>query len=80
LKESDLNNVSGNKSYQYVPSEDSFEKGLYMFDIGQNDLAGAFYSKTLPQILASIQAILLEFETGIKVDSITLFSPQISFH
>ncbi|KAK7356038.1 hypothetical protein VNO80_15304 [Phaseolus coccineus] len=51
---------------QYVPTEDSFEKGLYMFDIGQNDLAGAFYSKTLDQILASIQAILLEFETGIK--------------
>lgn len=38
-----------------------------MFDIGQNDLAGAFYSKTLDQILASIPTILLEFETGIKV-------------
>lgn len=38
-----------------------------MFDIGQNDLAGAFYSKTLDQILASIPTILVEFETGIKV-------------
>jgi hypothetical protein len=38
-----------------------------MFDIGQNDLAGAFYSKTLDQVLASIPTILLEFETGIKV-------------
>jgi len=38
-----------------------------MFDIGQNDLAGAFYSKTLDQVLASIPTILLEFESGIKV-------------
>jgi hypothetical protein len=40
-----------------------------MFDIGQNDLAGAFYSKTLDQIVASIPNILVEFETGIKVRS-----------
>jgi len=72
LKESDLNDVSGKKFDQFFPNEDSFEKGLYMFDIGQNDLAGAFYSKTLDQILASIPAILLEFETGIKVDNIIL--------
>ena len=38
-----------------------------MFDIGQNDLAGTFYSKRLNQVLASIPKILLEFETGIKV-------------
>jgi hypothetical protein len=44
-----------------------------MFDIGQNDLAGAFYSKDLDQILSSIPTILLEFETGIKVgDTICL--------
>lgn len=59
--------ISDKKFDKYVPSEDIFEKGLYMFDIGQNDLAGAFYSKTLDQILASIPTILLEFETGIKV-------------
>ncbi|XP_047155885.1 GDSL esterase/lipase At1g54790-like [Vigna umbellata] len=58
--------LQGKKFDQYVPAVDSFEKGLYMFDIGQNDLAGAFYSKTLDQILSSIQAILLEFESGIK--------------
>lgn len=51
---------------KYIPSAASFGKGLYMFDIGQNDLAGAFYSKSLDQILASIPTILLEFETGIK--------------
>lgn len=38
-----------------------------MFDIGQNDLAGAFYSKSLDQILASIPTILLEFEIGLRV-------------
>lgn len=42
-------------------------KGLYTFDIGQNDLAGGFYSKSLDQVLASIPTILMEFETGIKV-------------
>ncbi|KAK7821512.1 GDSL esterase/lipase At1g54790 [Quercus suber] len=56
----------GKKLVKYLPEEDYFEKGLYMFDIGQNDLAGAFYSKSLDQILASIPAILVEFETGIQ--------------
>ncbi|XP_063941329.1 GDSL esterase/lipase At1g54790-like isoform X2 [Daucus carota subsp. sativus] len=51
---------------KYIPTAESFGKGLYMFDIGQNDLAGAFYSKSLDQVLASIPTILLEFETGIK--------------
>ncbi|PIN21520.1 Alpha-L-fucosidase [Handroanthus impetiginosus] len=50
---------------KYLPAPDYFQKALYMFDIGQNDLAGAFYSKTLDQILASIPTILLEFEEGI---------------
>ncbi|XP_028780852.1 GDSL esterase/lipase At1g54790-like isoform X1 [Neltuma alba] len=56
----------GRKFDRYVPAEEYFQKGLYMFDIGQNDLAGAFYSKTLDQILASIPTILLEFETGTR--------------
>jgi hypothetical protein len=38
-----------------------------MFDIGQNDLAGQFYSNTEDQVAASIPTILLEFETGLKV-------------
>ncbi|KAL1339768.1 hypothetical protein HN51_028098 [Arachis hypogaea] len=58
--------AAGQKYKKYVPAEDYFNKGMYMFDIGQNDLAGAFYSKTLDQVLASIPNILLEFETGIK--------------
>ncbi|KAI3452111.1 hypothetical protein Pfo_008776 [Paulownia fortunei] len=51
---------------KYIPAQDYFQKALYMFDIGQNDLAGAFYSKTLDQILASIPTILLQFEDGIE--------------
>ncbi|KAI5658953.1 hypothetical protein M9H77_27746 [Catharanthus roseus] len=51
---------------KYIPAADYFQKGLYMFDIGQNDLAGAFYSKTFDQVLASIPTILAEFEDGIK--------------
>ncbi|KAE8684132.1 GDSL esterase/lipase [Hibiscus syriacus] len=57
----------GKRLDKYLPGQDYFQKGLYMFDIGQNDLAGAFYSKTYDQVLASIPTILIEFETGIKV-------------
>ncbi|XP_012570001.1 GDSL esterase/lipase At1g54790 [Cicer arietinum] len=58
--------LAGKKFDEYIPAEDYFQKGLYIFDIGQNDLAGAFYSKSLDQILSSIPTILLEFETGIQ--------------
>ncbi|KAF8405300.1 hypothetical protein HHK36_010203 [Tetracentron sinense] len=58
--------AKGEKLDKYIPPEDYFEKGLYMFDIGQNDLAGAFYSKSEDQVLASIPTILIEFETGIQ--------------
>ncbi|KAK9919744.1 hypothetical protein M0R45_028324 [Rubus argutus] len=58
--------AKGKELENYLPLEDSFRKGLYMFDIGQNDLAGAFYSKTLDQILAFIPTILAQFESGIK--------------
>ncbi|XVF57387.1 hypothetical protein PTKIN_Ptkin06aG0201100 [Pterospermum kingtungense] len=58
--------AKGKKLDKYLPTEDYFSKGLYTFDIGQNDLAGAFYSKTFDQILALIPTVLTEFETGIK--------------
>ncbi|KHG21223.1 hypothetical protein F383_05901 [Gossypium arboreum] len=58
--------AKGKRLDKYLPAQDYFQKALYMFDIGQNDLAGAFYSKTLDQVLASIPTILIEFETGIK--------------
>ncbi|XVE62959.1 hypothetical protein DITRI_Ditri06bG0161200 [Diplodiscus trichospermus] len=58
--------AKGRKLDKYLPSEDYFQKGLYMFDIGQNDIAGAFYSKTFDQVLALIPLVLTEFETTIK--------------
>ncbi|KAH7676947.1 GDSL lipase/esterase protein [Dioscorea alata] len=58
--------AKGNKFKKYIPQLESFNQGLYMFDIGQNDLAGAFYSKTDNQVIASIPINLLEFETGIS--------------
>ncbi|KAL8171700.1 hypothetical protein V2J09_023504 [Rumex salicifolius] len=51
---------------KYIPSEDYFYKGLYMFDIGQNDLAGAFYSKSYEDVVASIPAYLAEFQAGVQ--------------
>ncbi|KAL6575464.1 hypothetical protein OROMI_012749 [Orobanche minor] len=51
---------------KYLPAQDFSQKALYMFDIGQNDLAGAFYSKTFDQVLASIPTILSEFEDEIE--------------
>ncbi|XP_022937636.1 GDSL esterase/lipase At1g54790-like isoform X2 [Cucurbita moschata] len=62
----------GKKLDKYLPADDYFQKGLYMFDIGQNDIAGAFYSKTLDQILASIPAILSEFESGVQNNDLTI--------
>ncbi|XP_042516672.1 GDSL esterase/lipase At1g54790 [Macadamia integrifolia] len=56
----------GKKEDKYLPAKDYFDRGLYMFDIGQNDLAGAFYSKSEDQVIASIPTILLVFEDGIK--------------
>ncbi|KAL2942187.1 hypothetical protein RDABS01_030537, partial [Bienertia sinuspersici] len=45
-----VQDLSKSRKYdKYIPTQDSFEKALYMFDIGQNDLAGAFYSKSLDQ-------------------------------
>ncbi|KAF5463451.1 hypothetical protein F2P56_019365 [Juglans regia] len=54
------------KFVKYLPKEEYFDEALYMFDIGQNDLAGAFYSKSFDQVLATIPTILVEFENGIK--------------
>ncbi|KAK4841414.1 hypothetical protein QYF36_003996 [Acer negundo] len=40
----------------YLPSADYFKQGLYMFDVGQNDLDGAFYSKSEAQKLYNVGA------------------------
>ncbi|XP_018478647.1 GDSL esterase/lipase At1g54790 isoform X2 [Raphanus sativus] len=57
---------TGKRYERYLPPSDYYAKGLYMIDIGQNDLAGAFYSKTLDQVLASIPSTLETFEAGLK--------------
>ncbi|KAJ8898698.1 hypothetical protein K2173_004732 [Erythroxylum novogranatense] len=54
------------KHEKFLPLEAYFEQGLYVFDIGQNDVDGAFYSKSEDQVLAFLPTILSEFETGIK--------------
>lgn len=64
---------AGRKYEKYLPPNDYYSKGLYMIDIGQNDIAGAFYSKTLDQVLASIPTILETFEAGLKVITVFCF-------
>nr|DAD19372.1 TPA_asm: hypothetical protein HUJ06_020835 [Nelumbo nucifera] len=54
------------KLNKYLPQKNYFEQGLYTFDIGQNDVNSAFYSKTEDQVIDFIPTILLEFEAGIK--------------
>ncbi|KAL3516151.1 hypothetical protein ACH5RR_023053 [Cinchona calisaya] len=56
----------GRESDKYIPHGDVFQKGLYTFDIGQNDLAASFELKTYDEVIASIPTILAEFEAGIK--------------
>lgn len=50
-----------------LPSPEGFSQGLYMFDIGQNDIDGAFFSKSDDQVFTLIPTILSEFQTGMKV-------------
>ena len=55
------------KLQQVLPYDDYFKQGLYTFDMGQNDLDDAFYSKSEDQVVASIPAILTELETRFEV-------------
>ncbi|PWZ58142.1 GDSL esterase/lipase [Zea mays] len=64
---------------RYIPQQDYFSEGLYTFDIGQNDLAGEFYSRTEDQVIVSIPTILLEFENGLKVSKFRNFILSILF-
>ncbi|KAJ4727533.1 GDSL esterase/lipase [Melia azedarach] len=54
------------KLEKYLPPQDYFEQGLYMLDVGQNDLDGAFNSKSEDQVIAFIPTILSQFESGIQ--------------
>lgn len=50
-----------------MPSSHDFEEGLYMLDIGQNDIDGAFGFMSQDQVFAIIPTILSEFRFRIKV-------------
>ncbi|KAL5701637.1 acetylajmaline esterase [Ranunculus cassubicifolius] len=56
----------GYKLNKYLPKEAYFRQGLYMFDIGQNDLFLAFRSTPEDQVLDAIPSFMSEFETGVK--------------
>ncbi|KAM7254103.1 hypothetical protein ACFE04_031785 [Oxalis oulophora] len=58
--------AQGKKYEKYLPTEEYFEQGLYMFDIGQNDLDGSFYLKSEAQVIDLIPTLLSNFSTGIK--------------
>ncbi|KAI3795949.1 hypothetical protein L1987_38610 [Smallanthus sonchifolius] len=50
-----------------VPKPQAFTRGLYTFDIGQNDLTGGlFLNLTVDQVKASIPDILGQFKTVVK--------------
>lgn len=59
--------VSDKGRRKALPSKAYFKQGLYMFDVGQNDIDAEFSSKSEDQVVASIPSILAEFETGLKV-------------
>ncbi|KAK2983036.1 hypothetical protein RJ640_028533 [Escallonia rubra] len=53
---------------KYLPVNDYFEEGLYMFDIGQIDITIALIRSSFDQVLAiSIPTILSNFEVEVKV-------------
>lgn len=67
--------VSDNKLKDYLPPEDYFKEGLYMFDMGQNDLEGEFYFRSedqVDQVLAFIPSLLAQVENGFQVESVLL--------
>ncbi|XP_047322449.1 GDSL esterase/lipase At1g54790-like [Impatiens glandulifera] len=50
-----------------LPKEEYFEKGIYMFDIGQNDVGGVFWSnKTQDQIFVWISTVIDAFKQGLE--------------
>ncbi|KAF8091870.1 hypothetical protein N665_0433s0036 [Sinapis alba] len=58
--------IQQDKTLENLPSEDHFKNGLYMFDIGQNDIAGAIYNKTVDQAAVVIPTIIKTFQDGIN--------------
>lgn len=59
---------SGGIYEKSLPQEDYFSRGLYTFDIGQNDLtAGYKLNMTTEQVKGYVPDVILEFSDAIKV-------------
>jgi len=66
---------------QLMPKEEYFQKALYTFDIGQNDLgAGIFGNMSVEEVNASVPNIVNTFLKNVKVTSFySLFLPNICY-
>lgn len=52
-----------------MPKAEYFSRGLYTFDIGQNDLtAGYFLNMTTDQVRAYVPDVLDQFKTIVQVN------------
>lgn len=50
-----------------LPRPEDLSQALYTFDIGQNDLDGAFKSMTQKQAIESVPGIINQFAQAVKV-------------
>ncbi|KAK0581132.1 hypothetical protein LWI29_010341 [Acer saccharum] len=53
------------KGYKDLISEENFKNGLYIFDIGQNDLAGSFTHLSYAQVIEKIPSFIAEIKYAI---------------
>ncbi|CAK7346979.1 unnamed protein product [Dovyalis caffra] len=61
---------------QLMPKDEYFQKALYTFDIGQNDLgAGFFGNMSVEEVNASVPSIVDAFSTNVTKDSIGCAKP-----
>lgn len=59
---------------ELLPKPEAFSRGLYTFDIGQNDLTGGLLlNLSTQQVKASIPDILGQFKTVVKVRVCNVF-------
>ncbi|XP_050204157.1 GDSL esterase/lipase At1g09390-like isoform X2 [Mercurialis annua] len=54
------------KGYKELVSEEDFKDALYLFDIGQNDLAGSFEYLSYNEVIAKIPSIIDEIDYAIQ--------------
>lgn len=72
-KPSQLIREEGGIFARLMPREEYFEKALYTFDIGQNDLGAGFFSMSVEEVNASVPDMINAFSTNVEVcDSRTI--------